>query len=136
MPIIELDMLIALVSEVDALHADAARLFRRIRDGELSRVRIAASALLEYELLLKSRGVTDSQIAEDLLAFSAYPNLGEEPLDSNKIILAQRLRDQYHLTYFDSLHCAAAMLFDGKIIGTDAAYDAVPAVQRIDPREL
>jgi predicted nucleic acid-binding protein len=136
MPLIGLDKLIAFVSEAVPLHDDADRLFRQIRDGNLTRVRVATSALLEYELLLKSREVEDAQIAEDLLAYSTYPNLVEEPLDSNKLILAQQLRDQYRLTYFDSLHCAAALLFDRAIIGTDPAYDAVSQIRRIDPRNL
>jgi predicted nucleic acid-binding protein len=136
MPLIELDMLIAFVSEADPLHDDADRLFRQIRDRHLTRIRVATSALLEYELLLKSRGVNDAQIAEDLLAYSTYPNPAEEPLDSNKLILGQQLRDQHRLAYFDSLHCAAALLFDRTIIGTDSAYDAVSHMHRIDPRTL
>jgi predicted nucleic acid-binding protein len=136
MPVIELDMLIAFVSAADSLHDDADRLFQQIRDGRLTRVRVATSALLEYELLLRSRGVEDAEIAEDVLAYSTYPNLAEEPLDSNKLVLAQQLRDQYRLTYFDSLHCAAALLFDRTIIGTDSAYDAVAQIRRTDPRTL
>jgi predicted nucleic acid-binding protein len=134
MPMIELDMLIAFVSEADSLHSNAKIIFQKIRDGDLRDVCIPSGALLEYELLLKSRGVKDSDITDDILAYSTFPHLSEESLDSRKLIIAQRLREQYQLTYFDSLHAATALMSDRIIIGADTAYDSIPDIQRIDPR--
>jgi len=51
MPIVELDMLLALVNSSDRLHPTADRIFHDISEGKITGVRVAASALLEYELL-------------------------------------------------------------------------------------
>lgn len=136
MPVVELDMMIALVNSSDLLHEAADRLFRAVREGRLKSVRIAVSALLEYELLLRSRGVAEAEIRGDLRAFAMIRNLGEQPLTTEAVTLASELRERHGLTYFDSLHCASAILFDGKIISVDEAYDTVPSVSRIDPRSL
>ncbi len=56
MPVIELGMLIALVNRRDKLHEISRKLFKKIIGGELKNVVIPTSALLEYELILKSRG--------------------------------------------------------------------------------
>ncbi|RLG56112.1 MAG: VapC toxin family PIN domain ribonuclease, partial [Thermoproteota archaeon] len=52
------------------------------------------------------------------------------------ISMASELREKFKLTYFDSLHCASAILYDGVILSVDEAYDKVSEVHRIDPRSL
>ncbi|MEM1661103.1 MAG: hypothetical protein QXR17_08220 [Candidatus Bathyarchaeia archaeon] len=56
MPIIELDLLIALVNKEDGLHETASKIFEAAANGKIGKIAIAASALMEYELILKSRG--------------------------------------------------------------------------------
>ena len=136
MPIIELDMLIAFVNASDSLHRLADNLFKKITRGELREVKVASSALLEYELVLRSRGHEEREIREDIRAFNMMPNLGEEPLTAEVILKASEIREKHSLPYFDSLHCATAILFDGEIISIDCAYDDVPEVSRLDPRLL
>ena len=136
MPVIELDMLIALVNRSDRLHGVATRLFQSIASGGLKEVRLASSALLEYELVLRSRGYDEGEIGKDIEAFRLIPNLGEVPLTSEVLVKASELRETYSLTYFDSLHCATAILSDGQIISSDNAYEAVPEVRRVDPLSL
>jgi len=115
MPIIELDMLIAFVNASDSLHRLADNLFKKITRGELREVKVASSALLEYELVLRSRGHEEREIREDIRAFNMMPNLGEEPLTAEVILKASEIREKHNLSYFDSLHCATAILFDGEI---------------------
>ena len=136
MPVIELDMLIALVNISDELHRVADLLFKMIVEGKLRGVRIATSALLEYELVLRSRGYQEREVRKDIEAFSRIRNLGEQPLTAETVILASRMREKYGLSYFDSLHCASAVLYDGKLLSVDEAYDSVPEVARVDPRSL
>ncbi|HDI46818.1 MAG TPA: type II toxin-antitoxin system VapC family toxin [Candidatus Methanomethylia archaeon] len=69
-------------------------------------------------------------------AFRRLRNLGEVPLTSSVLIEASRLREQFKLTYFDSLHAASALLHDGKIASIDAAYSRIPELEVIDPRTL
>jgi len=54
--------MIALANSSDRLHSTADRLFHAISKGKITGVRIAASALLEYELLLKSKGISEAEI--------------------------------------------------------------------------
>lgn len=45
------------------------------------------------------------------------------------------LRKRYQLTYFDSLHAATAILYDGRIISTDKVYMEIKELKAIDPEE-
>ncbi len=136
MPAIELDMLIAYVNRADELHGVAVKIFNAIVNRKLKNIGVPSSAYLEYELVLKSKGYDDESISKDIQAFQNIKNLEEIPLSSNVIIEASRLRQKYKLTYFDSLHAASALLFDGKIISTDNAYKRILELEVIDPRDI
>jgi predicted nucleic acid-binding protein len=137
MPIIELDLIIAFLSEKDNLHEIAIKIFQEIEINNLSDIKIPTSALLELELLLRSKKVIDMEIAKDITHIIEFPNLKELPLTSSTLILAQKLRTDYPgLTFFDSLHCASALLFDGKIIGSDSFFDKIQELTRISPDSL
>ncbi len=133
MPVIELDMLIAFVNPLDRLHSLADELFKRVSSGKV-KVAVATSALLEYELLLRSRSYSQEDIRADIEAFRNL--LVEVPLDAGIIIRASELRDEYGLTYFDSLHAASAIAKDGVIISSDRAYEKVDGLKAIKPDEF
>ncbi|GEM_PF-1894488 len=88
MPVIELDMILALLNRADKLHAAASRLFEKIISGELSNVSIPASAYLEYELVMRSRGYSSREIADDVISLRSIPGLGEVPLTSSVLLSA------------------------------------------------
>jgi len=94
--------------------------------------KVAASAYLEYNLILRFKGCTD----EDVMMFKIIPNLGEIPLTSNIILEASNLRRKYGLTFFDSLHAASATIHDKEIISLDTAYANIKELKLIDPRSL
>ncbi|MDD1777552.1 MAG: PIN domain-containing protein [Candidatus Helarchaeota archaeon] len=137
MPMIELDLIIGFLSETDNLHATALKIFQDIQINSLKNVRIPTSALLELELLLRSKKVADMEINKDITHIVEFPNLIESPLNSSTLILAQKLRTDYPgLTFFDSLHCASALLFDNKIISSDNFFDKIEELTRIKPLSL
>ena len=136
MPVIELDMMIAMVNRADPLHSVAAKLFEEVAKGRLGGAAVPASAYMEYELVLRSKGYNTEAILGDIEAFRRIENLGEVPLTARVIVEAARLRDKYGLTYFDSLHAASALHHDKTIISTDKAYQKVPGLRTIDPRKL
>lgn len=70
MPIIELDLLIALVNREDKLHETASKLFEAVANGKIGKITLASSALIEYELILKSRGYSEEDIAADIKALT------------------------------------------------------------------
>ncbi len=136
MPIIELDMIIAFVNKLDKLHPIADNIFKMIHDGRLKNIAIPASAYIEYELILKSRGYDEETIRTDLEAFKALGEIKEVPLTLDILIEASKIREKYGLTYFDSLHVASAIHYDKEIISVDNSYDLVDKLKRLDPREI
>jgi len=134
MPIVELDMLIAFVNPADKLHIYADKLFKAIADGKLRNIRMSTSALLEYELVLRSRGYSEKDIREDLFAFKIL--VKEIPLTGDVIIKASELREKYGLTYFDSLHAATAIVTDDLLISSDKDYEKVKDLKVIKPEEF
>ena len=136
MPVIELDMLIAFVNAADHNHTSAVRLFESITRNKSTRHQVATSAYLEYELVHRSRGMKESEIFTEISSFQALPHLGETGLPARTILRGLLLRQDYKLTYFDSLHAASAVLSDGRIISTDRAYDDVEGLERLEPSEF
>ncbi|MBS7655804.1 type II toxin-antitoxin system VapC family toxin [Candidatus Bathyarchaeota archaeon] len=136
MPIIEVDMLIALVNALDKFHQVAANFFNKIAAGKIKHIKVSSAAYLEYELILKSRSYLDSEIQKDLTAFRSFPNLGEAPLTLNVILTASKIREKYKLSYFDSLHAATAILIDNEIISSDEDYQRVKGLKTIVPQKL
>jgi predicted nucleic acid-binding protein len=129
-------MLLALLNRADKLHTVASRLFEKIARGELQRMAVAASAYLEFELIMRSKGFNYNEILEDILMFKSIPKLDEVPLTSDVILNAIRIRADYGLTYFDSLHASTALLHDGVIISVDEAYKKVQGLRVVDPRRF
>jgi predicted nucleic acid-binding protein len=135
-PIIELDLLIAFVNASDKHHEAADRVFREIMDGKVKDVKVASSAYLEYELVHRSLGYPLEDTRREIFSFKNFPGLGEEPLTSEVMLEAMRLRETIDMTYFDSLHASTALLNDHKIISTDSVYDKVDGLTRIEPEQL
>lgn len=98
MPIVELDSLIALVNREDRLHEAASKFFEAAARGKIENLAIATSALIEYEITLRSRGYSEEDIAVDVRAFTNIKNVGEAPLNPEAILAAMRLREKYQLT--------------------------------------
>jgi len=137
MPIIELDLIIGFLSDKDKNHIIATKIFHNIKNNALKDIKIPTSALLELELVLKSKRVPESEITKDIIHLIEFPNISEFPLDSRVLVLAQKLRAEYFgLTFFDSLHCASALLFDNTIINTDQLFDNIHELKRIPPDSL
>jgi predicted nucleic acid-binding protein len=134
--IIELDSLIAYVNRRDKYHRVISKLFDRVAAGELKNVKVATSAYLEYSLLLKSRGYSEDDIRKDLLLFKDFPNLDEAPLTLEVLIKASELREMYDISFFDSLHAATALLFDGVIASMDKAYTSIKGLKVVLPTEV
>jgi len=126
-------MPIALVNRSDKLHPIAKRLFKKISSGSLKNIVIPTSALIEYELILRSRGYSEDAIRKDIQAFMMISNIHEIPLTSKVIITASLLREKYHLSYFDSLHAASALAHDRIVISVDKCYRRIPDIKLIDP---
>ncbi len=132
MPVLETDFLKGLLDPKDRLHDSSQRALGRVKRGEWD---VASSALLELDLLLKHGGIGADERAAIFETLS-----GEIPKESilglahttlsTAALLQSRHKDARHF-YFDSLHLAAALEGDGKIVSTDRFFDRVREVTRI-----
>ena len=129
-------MLIGLISSFDKLHDISKEIFEKINSNEIKNIYIPSSVFMEYELLLKSKKIKTSELIRDIIHFKALENIKEIPLNSSIIILAQKLRENHNLTYFDSLHCASALHADGIIISTDKDFINIKNLKLIAPNTL
>jgi predicted nucleic acid-binding protein len=130
----ELDTLIAYSSIKDRLHGEVSDVLDTIQRNNFGKVEfyIADSALLEYTLLLRSKQVKETEILETLLAWENFPNFNTVPLDSRSIIRSAGLRDQYTISFFDSLHAATGLTNNLTIVGTDTAYEQIDDLHTLD----
>ena len=133
MPALDLDMLIAFTNKADKHHKIADTLFFLIKIGKIRNVYLPVSVAIEYELVHKSRGISEEQIAYELFMFKKFPNLRHYPLNLDILILASKIRRTYNISYFDSIHAATAIKIDKQIISTDDTFDKIENLKRLDP---
>lgn len=136
---IETDMLYAYVKKEDWLKTAANKLISRIIKGEFSTVYASRETLHEIYYVSKAEGVsTDEQIARTA-ALTAIDNLTFLDTTYEIDLLAIALIRQYGFTsIFDAYYAATALnqIEDHIIISTDTAFDCIPGIKRIDPREI
>ncbi|NAZ25102.1 MAG: hypothetical protein GU357_05030 [Thermofilum sp.] len=75
-------------------------------------------------------------LGKTLFYFWNSPNLGEAPPTLEVQIRALVLREKHDLSFFDSLHAATALLFDGIIVSLDGAYKSVQGLQALRHDEV
>ncbi len=133
MPLIETDMIFALLNVNDRHHNVASKLFSQIKSGY--EVGLPTSALIEMELIYKSNNREDD-LANHLANLIAIPNIKTIALTPKTILLSITLREEYNLSFFDSHHAATAIENDGIIISTDQQYNRVSNLELLDPDDF
>ncbi len=77
----------------------------------------------------------ESELEEDMRLLLSMFNGRTVRLTSLEAMRAARIRREYRLSFFDSLHAALALSLDSTIISLDEAYDGVEGLRRVDLRE-
>lgn len=134
MVLMENDVIFAFMNEKDRNHDTAVRVFEKLKNGEL-KVDLSGITLLEMELIYRTQG-RESELLRIMAALLTLPNVNFVPLTPEIVITSIRLRERVGLSFFDSHYAATALYLDGKVISFDEAYDKVPGLIRIDPREI
>ena len=121
---VEADLIIAYFNRADRLHKISYKIFERCLQGTF-RIGILQSALLEYELSLKAKGVDEREIKRDLKDIELKIKKSKGlifliPLTISQQVKAIDLREKYGLSYFDSLHVAAAIIHNIVLITSDS----------------
>jgi predicted nucleic acid-binding protein len=131
MPIIDTVVLYGAADTSDAYHQKSVDCLNKLgRDGFL----LGGSALLEFDVLLKSRGFSPAGRMEEMnLMMLDFPGVVSSThiVGPRTIYLAALYEEQFSLGYFDSLVAAEATEHDGAIVSTDRELEKVPGLRRV-----
>jgi predicted nucleic acid-binding protein len=128
-PVADTEFLFAL-NPRDRKHQHAMRLLK-----EISELMVPDTAALEFQVVLRARGRSPSQVKMVLLALHealTRSNVeGVETVSVTLLALQSELEERYGLSYFDSLIAASALTLDRQVISDDDAFERVPNLKRI-----
>lgn len=130
MPVLDTVVLFATADSNDKHHERAKKHLQLIGEPE---VYLGAFALFEFDITLKSRGLTFEQRMEKYaLLLRDHPPLDQKVtrLSPSTFYLASRLEEETELEYFDAGIAAEALQLDGSVVSTDKAFDKVEGLTR------
>jgi len=129
MPVADTEFLFAL-NPRDRKHSYAMRLLK-----EVSGLTVPDTAALEFQVVLRARGRSPSQVKMALLAIHEalkQNNVKEvKTIDVALLAYQSELEERFGLSYFDSLIAASALMLDRQVVSDDEAFDKVPSLIRI-----
>jgi len=101
---------------------------------ELPSLVVPDTAILEFQVVLRARGRTPSQVRTALLALRqilSQHKVKEANTFNTSLLISQcELEEKHGLSYFDSLLAASALALDKQIISDDQAFDKIPGLKR------
>lgn len=96
---------------------------------------IRAQKILPHAKVAKNEGDVATFMNEICEALELY-EIGIQPVDCRMFVKAAQIREKHDLSYYDSLHAAAAVDYDKIIVSTDVRYDEIEELERIYPYKL
>lgn len=130
MPVIDTLVLFAAADSKDKWHQIGSKLLNDVNENQ--EWYIPSFALLEFDLVLKSREYSESDRMEKLaLLINDYPHLEEKtiPITPKIIHETARVESLYLLDYFDAGMVASALILDKKIATTDQKIIKIPEIE-------
>ncbi len=135
MPVADTELLF-LPNPRDPRHKYALRILEEMK----GRILVPDVALLEFEITLRSRSRSLSDIKLALLALKKiFDDYEIKEVKTVNILMLNRhieIMMNYKLSFFDSLIASAALQVDSTIISDDVAYDQVIGLKRIPITKL
>ncbi|RLI23534.1 hypothetical protein DRO47_00335 [Candidatus Bathyarchaeota archaeon] len=129
MPVADTELLFAM-NPRDRKHKDAINLLK-----EVNGLVVPDTAILEFQIVLRARGRSPSQVRIALLALHealTQNNVKEvKTLSVSLLAFQSELEEKYRLSYFDSLIAASALTLDRQIVSDDEAFDRIPNIKRV-----
>lgn len=96
--------------------------------------RLSAFAMLEFDIVLKSRGFSfEERMEKAALLIKDFPPVTKKlsSITPATIYLTARLEKELSMEYFDAGVASEALQTDGVIISTDRIFDKVPNLERV-----
>jgi len=128
MPVLDTVVLFAALSRADPRHRKALKYMEMLGRENYY---ISASALIEMDIVLKSRGYTHEQRMKiHALLAADHPEAKTTQITPTTLHLAAKIEKQYNLDYFDALVAAEALQLDATVVSTDTAFNKIPNLKR------
>ncbi len=130
MSILEAVVLFAAADEEDPQHHKALGYLESLGHADFY---VASFALLEFDIVLKSRAYTfDERMEKHALLLRDFPLVEEKSskLRPSTFYLAAKIEKEVGLEYFDAGVAAESLQHDGTVISTDAAFEKVASLRR------
>lgn len=131
--LIETDVLLAALNRRDPLRPAALDVLST--EGLV----LSPYALLEINLLVRAGKMKVGDFrafADELGAYLRTRGIPVLPDRAEYHATAHSIERRHRLSFFDSLHAAAAMGEGGEIVSADRAYDRIAGVRRKDPEDM
>jgi len=133
MVVIETDLVLALASKTDKRHLEAVNIVRNVKHLMLS-----PYTLVELEILIKSGKIKvilpDFYKALDqVIQFYSIGIIQVKPIH---MVIAQKLRETYGLTHFDSLHASVAIAENDVLLSYNNVYSKIVELKYLHPTKL
>ena len=131
MPILDTVVVFGTADSNDEHHNRAKRHLRRVSEPG---VYLGTFALMEFDIVMKSRGLTfEDRMEKHASLLRDYPELDQKvaSVTPATMYLASRLEGEAKLEYFDAGVAAEALQLDGTVISTDRAFDRVEGLKRL-----
>ncbi|RLG99570.1 hypothetical protein DRO28_01135 [Candidatus Bathyarchaeota archaeon] len=129
MPVADTELLFAM-NPRDRKHKDAINLLK-----EVNGLVVPDTAILEFQIVLRARGRSPSQVRIALLALHealTQNNVKEvKTLSVSLLAFQSELEERYRLSYFDSLIAASALTLDRQVVSDDEAFDRIPNIKKV-----
>ena len=131
MPVLDTLVLFGALDPEDTLHKESLRYLRMLERPEYY---LGGFAILEYDIVLKSRGFSPrKRMAYHAVLANDFPAVTTKTrrLSPEIMYLAAKLEDEAGLDYFDAGIAAEAKVFDGLVVSKDGIFDRLTGVTRI-----
>jgi len=131
LPILDTVVLFAVADSKDRHHSVAKKHMKNLWKRNY---RISAFALLEFDIVLKSRGFSfDERMEKVALLIRDFPQVTKQvsSITPITIYLTARLERELSMDYFDAGVASETLQSDGVVVSTDSVFDTIPNLRRI-----
>lgn len=137
--LIESDLFIAYIKKRDWLKPQAEEIFEAISNGELGNIQTSSDVVHELYYVF-SDIVPVSTILGNAARLCTIENITYIDTTREILLSALEIISSYRLnSIFDAIYAATTLteqVPDHTILSTDEAYNRIPGITRLDPREL
>ena len=131
MPVLDTVVLFGAVDPKDAAHDKSKRFLARLAEPDYY---LASFALLEFDIVMKSRGFSYKQrMLQHALLAKDYPpsTVKVRALSPTVLYLSAKIEGEEGTDYFDAGVAAEAKVLDGRVVSTDKVFDKLKGLKRI-----